>query len=720
MSTGKHLDAICLVALVVCILLTGLVLAGKAYGEDVDSGEEDDSAFSSLDRNGTWDTSGATRISLEGDEVRMEGSGAYWADGVLHIAYGGHYVLSGELTDGSIEVDTGSDGQVWLMLDGVTLHCEDSAALLVKQAEKVFLTLAEGSVNTVSCGETFREDAAADGIDGAIYARDDLTINGSGSLTVSGASAHALVCNDNLVITGGTLDLTAAEDGIHANDSVRLTDMDLTIHAGDDGVTVSNDDDSSFFLLDGGTVSIPSCYEGIEAPTVTVNDGILTISPTDDGINASGLNPAGCAIHINGGEITIVNETGRDADGLDSNGSIYIAGGITLVSVNGSGSNAALDAGTESGGVCEVSGGTILACGGSMMAEGFDSTSTQGFLMHTTTALTEAGTTVTLTGADGTVLCSEQVPCAFTCLVLSAPGMAVGDTCTLAIGDTEEEVTIDNASTGGGFGFGGGMGGRHGGMGGMDGMDRGTIQKGQRTFPSDGQTAPSEDGNTSSSGESGASSTPATIAASSSAPALRLLSAAAPSQGDGTAAPTDGNGMPSQPPAGDGTAPQDSAGSPPQPPDGFQGDWPGSGNRPFQQDGQTAFSASSSSEEGETPPPSSSEESGSTSSSAPAGGDGTDTSEPAAGQNPAGTAPTLPDGTQLPEDFQRPNGQMDPNQFGGRGQRQDWNQTGGNPRQNGGQASADSSSVTPEALLLTGISTLVLLVGLVIAIRFRP
>ena len=160
-------------------------------------------------------------------------------------------------------------------------------------------------------------------------------------------------------------------------------------------------------------------------------------------------------IRITGGTILIVNENAQDADGLDSNGSIYIEGGTVLVSLNGSGSNNAIDYGSESGGVAEISGGTIIAAGGASMAESFDSTSTQPSIAYTTSAA--AGTTVTLKDAGGNVLLTWDVPCSFTYLTLSCPGMTLGETYTLAIGDSEEGVTLEESVTA--LGSSSGMGG---------------------------------------------------------------------------------------------------------------------------------------------------------------------------------------------------------------------------------------------------------------------
>lgn len=466
MSTHKKIDTICIAAIAFAVALTVLLMVGKTLRITAVASEETVSdLFTANDLNGDWDTSSATKIILSDKGSTIHGNGAYVHDGDVTIAYAGHYVLTGELTDGSVIIDAGKSDKIWISLEGVTLHCEDAAAIRVEQAGKVFLTLADGTENTISSGQEYNAEIAASGVDGTIYSRDDLTINGTGALVVNAAYNHGIVCNDDLVITGGNITINAVQDGIHANDSVCIRNSAISISAGDDGITVSNDDETAFLYVESGTIDIPACYEGLEAIDITIAGGTIHIMPTDDGINANGSG-AGSVIRITGGDISIINPSGRDADGLDSNGSIYIEGGRVFISVSDSGRNYALDYGSENGGECIVSGGTVIACGNNAMAEGFDASSTQGFLMYNTAA--EAGTVVRLEDSLGKELLSEEIPCGFSSVVLSTPGLKVGDTCTLVIGDVQEQIRIDNTSASG-FGqagmFGGGMpGGRdHGG-----------------------------------------------------------------------------------------------------------------------------------------------------------------------------------------------------------------------------------------------------------------
>lgn len=458
MSTHKKIDIICMAAVFFAIAVTAALVIGGSIGMlPVVSAQTGSDFFTANDLKADWDISSATKITLSDKGSTIKGNGAYTHEGDVYIVYAGHYVLTGELTDGSVIIDADKNDKIWISLDGVTIHCGDDSAIRVEQADKVFLTLAEGTENIISSGSQYNEEVIASGVDGTIYSRDDLTINGTGALVVNADYKHGIVCNDDLAVTGGRITIDALQDGIHANDSVRIREAGISITAGDDGITVSNDDETAFLYVESGNISISDCYEGLEAIEITIAGGNIDIRAADDGINANGSG-AGSVIRITGGDISIINSSGRDADGLDSNGSIYVEGGRVFISVADSGGNSALDYGSENGGECVISGGTVIACGSSSMAEGFASDSPQGFLMYNGTS--EAGTTISLEDSLGAELLSEEIPCGFSSVVISVPGLKVGDVCTLKIGEEQEQITIDNTSASGSRSagmFGGGM-----------------------------------------------------------------------------------------------------------------------------------------------------------------------------------------------------------------------------------------------------------------------
>ena len=525
MSTHKHFDLICVAVLILMLLTTILFINGERLGiqviRDEDAEANSDSAyFTSNDRNGEWDTAGATRITLKGDTASVSGGGAYVYDGDVIISGAGTFVVSGTLDDGSIVVDTNSKAKVWLLFDGVAIHCSDNACLRVEQADKVFLTLAADSENSLVSGAAYSQTAQDNGVDGAIFARDDLTVNGSGALTVTAGYQHGISANDDLVITGGSLTVTAPADALRANDSLRICEASITADAGDDGVVVNHADGYLYiesgtlhitsdgdaihsegdilieggsltisaaddgihadtgFVITGGSIDITDCYEGIEAVTIDISGGDILVHAGDDGLNANGnsfgfggFGPGAQTtgetdteetwIHISGGSVTVLNDTGNDADGLDSNGDIVISGGTVRVSLVNSGSNSALDCGSESGGTMTVSGGTVVACGSYGMAEGFDDSSEQCSILYNLKSGAEAGTIVSLEDSAGNVLLSYEVPNSFSSVALSTPEMQLGESYLVVIGDKVEEITLTEVSASYGdaasSGFGGNM-----------------------------------------------------------------------------------------------------------------------------------------------------------------------------------------------------------------------------------------------------------------------
>lgn len=512
MATDKNINKICMVVLVFTLLLTIAFMNGEKLGitpvEDQDAENHAANAyFTDNDQDGDWaDNAYTTHITLNGTDGTISGNGAYFQDGNLVIANGGWYEITGTLDNGSIIVKADKSSKVWIRLNGVSVTCTDDACLRIEQAEKVFLTLAEGTDNTLTSGDTYSEEALADNTGGVIYAHDDLTINGSGNLTITAGYKHGIDVNDSLVITGGNISITAPQDGIHVNDGFSFTSANLTIDAGDDGIH-----SDTFIYTEGGTILVNSCYEGLEAKTIDIAGGDITVYSTDDGINANGgtttngsmsggpggggTPPGGdngsqggqsdngeknnttnnttnngeknnttetaeeeeTYIRISGGAVTVINTTGNDADGLDSNGSIYIDGGTILVSLPGGSTNNAIDYGSENNGEAIVTGGTVLGFGGSGMAEEFSANSTQVAVLYNLDNTVEAGTTFRVLDQDGTEILTYTPTTTYSSIAFSSPQLVVGKTYTVEYGDTTAKLTIE--STAQAVGTAGGMGG---------------------------------------------------------------------------------------------------------------------------------------------------------------------------------------------------------------------------------------------------------------------
>ena len=198
MSTHKNIDLVCILVLALTLLLTAAFMNGEKLGIRVIADEDAESYSGSLfftanDLDGAWDDNAYTTfITLSGDSAEIKGNGAYAFDGGVVITNGGWYVLSGTLTDGSIVVDAYDSSKVWLRLEGVDVTCSDDACLIVDQADKVFLTLAAGTENSFTGGENYSAAALEDNTGSVIFAHDDLTINGSGSLTLKAGCGHGI------------------------------------------------------------------------------------------------------------------------------------------------------------------------------------------------------------------------------------------------------------------------------------------------------------------------------------------------------------------------------------------------------------------------------------------------------------------------------------------------------------------------------------------------
>ena len=234
---------------------------------DADFSQADEDMFTDRDKRIEYDENDSVLIQLNGTSATASSDSVKIVGTTITITEEATYILSGTLEDGMIIVNTPDTAKLQLILNGVNLNSETSAPLYILEADKVFLTLAEGTENILSNGGTFTA-IDENNIDSAIFSKQDLTINGSGSLTVPSPAGHGIVCKDDLVITGGTYIVNSASHGLDANDSVRITgETQLTIDAGKDGIHCENNDDASlgFVYISNGTLNIEAEGDGIAA-----------------------------------------------------------------------------------------------------------------------------------------------------------------------------------------------------------------------------------------------------------------------------------------------------------------------------------------------------------------------------------------------------------------------------------------------------------------------
>ena len=304
------------------------------------------------DLNSDWDDS-AVMVTLNGDSADISGNGAAASDGNVVIQSAGTYVLSGTLDDGCITIAAGKDDVIHLVLNGASISCSDGPAILSTQAGKVVVTLAPNTQNSLSDGKTYA-DQSAEAPTAALYVQDDLTINGSGSLSVTGNSNDGITSKDDLKLVSGDITVNSADDGIIGRDLLALKEAQIDITSQGDGMKSTNDTDATkgFMVLSGGNVTISAQMDGIQAETsILIEGGTYTITTADgagevaqsfpdrgsgwdmqqettDEVSTKGIK-AVSDLTVSGGMITIDSYD----DALHSNNSITVSGGkLTLAS----------------------------------------------------------------------------------------------------------------------------------------------------------------------------------------------------------------------------------------------------------------------------------------------------------------------------------------------------------------------------------------------------
>lgn len=236
-------------------------------------GLDTEEMFTDRDLEVGYDEANSTAITLNGDSIQCD-SGAVTVEGTTAtITEEGIYILSGSLDDGMIIVDA-SDAKIQLVLNNVTIHSETSAAIYVRDAEKVFITLAQDSQNQLSNGGSY-EAIDENNIDAVIFSKDDLTLNGLGALTIQAEAGHGVVSKNDLVITSGEYQIRAEKKGLSAEDSIRIADGSLTITSGTDGIHVEHDEDEDgcFLYIAGGSFDITAEGDGISSADYLQIDG---------------------------------------------------------------------------------------------------------------------------------------------------------------------------------------------------------------------------------------------------------------------------------------------------------------------------------------------------------------------------------------------------------------------------------------------------------------
>lgn len=496
MKTRKIFISITAIVLLLSVILLVGCNSDKNSGSSTGAQEiivpDSSTMFTDKDKDADYSDSDITaNITVSGSKISSDSTAVSVSNGKATISKTGYYVIGGSGKNVSIIVDCTLELQkIHLVLKDLTITNSSFAPIYVKNAEKTFVML-EGN-NTLGVTGDF-EQIDENNVDGVIFAKDNVTIQGDGSLTIN-SSKHGIVNKDDLKITGGTINVTASSDGLQANDSVRIADATVTVNAQKDGVHIENTVDTAkgyfylesgtlnitsahdgidadkYLLIKGGTIKINESYEGLEAQNIEIEGGNISIRATDDGINSAGgdgssingrpgqnnfNSSVNSSITIKGGNI-YVNAYG---DGVDSNGNITITGGVTVVEGPVSNGDGALDY----DGKATISGGTFVAIGSNGMAMNF-STAEQGSILVSCNSQS-IGADITLKDSNGNEIFSMTSTKKFSSVLISVPELEKGKTYSLSAGTYSKNVTLTDFIYGAGSSMPGGGGGRPGGGG---------------------------------------------------------------------------------------------------------------------------------------------------------------------------------------------------------------------------------------------------------------
>ncbi|MFC5542384.1 carbohydrate-binding domain-containing protein [Ureibacillus suwonensis] len=266
---------------------SSLLVSGCTNHSNTSSSEEQD-LISSLvtykksDYYSPWQNDAFTTIQLDGTTATVDGNdGAFVEGNKIFIRTTGTFVIEGTLEDGQIIIDAEDSGDVRLVLNGATIKSSTSAPIFVKQADQTIISLEEKTTNTLSDASKYVYEEGTDEPSATIYSKDDLTINGLGSLTIESHYNDAIKSNDDLKITGGNIQIKSVDDGIVGKDLLAVKDATIDVTSGGDGLKSSNDEDESKgnVVLESGTFTIHSEGDGVQGEKiVAIGDGKYNIT----------------------------------------------------------------------------------------------------------------------------------------------------------------------------------------------------------------------------------------------------------------------------------------------------------------------------------------------------------------------------------------------------------------------------------------------------------
>lgn len=213
----------------------------------------DSDMFTDRDKEVGYDESSAVMVAFSSSGATASSDSVSVSGSKVTVKSEGTYIVTGTTSDGQIIVDADNKTKVHIVLKNASLTCKSSAALYVKQADKVFVTTAKDTENTLaSTGDYVQTDD--NNVDAAVFAKDDITFNGEGKLTVTSEKGNGIVSKDDLKLTSGEYNITAASHALSGKNSIRIASGTYTLTSGKDGLHAENTDDTSkgfLYIADG-------------------------------------------------------------------------------------------------------------------------------------------------------------------------------------------------------------------------------------------------------------------------------------------------------------------------------------------------------------------------------------------------------------------------------------------------------------------------------------
>ena len=280
---------VCLLLLILLTMAACTPQDGTIYTPSTETSTETGTTHSDFDETDTWNPAAATSIQLEGETAQIDGDGAIFTEGDVYIDKEGVYVLAGEFS-GSIRVTLTKEERAHLILNGAHIQCSRTAAINITRADKVVITLAPGSENTLSDGSDYVTESGAEP-NACLFSKDDLTLNGTGTLTVLGNCNNGIGTKNDLKILDGNITINASKNALKGNDSVRISGGNIHVTMCADAVKSDNetDPDKGFVSISGGTLECTCADDGIQAVTgVFISDASVTVTAADKAVNCDG------------------------------------------------------------------------------------------------------------------------------------------------------------------------------------------------------------------------------------------------------------------------------------------------------------------------------------------------------------------------------------------------------------------------------------------------